>query len=502
MTLAKLRFFLGSSPCNAAKRMGGVMEKKLGLLKMACAVFVLCAATVLVSSAQTLSTLHTFAYPGGTEPRATLTQATDGNFYGTTISGGPKSEGTVFKITPGGKLTSLYSFCAQRFCADGAFPSAGLIQASNGDFYGTTTGDYQGNNDGTVFKITPGGTLTTLYRFCSESACADGMYPYAGLIQAADGNLYGTTVEGGADDFGTVFKITPGGTLTTLHSFDGLDGISPYGALIEATDGNFYGTTGGGGEYKGTVFTMTPDGTLTTLYTFCQGDDCTDGANPFGGLVQATNGNFYGTTWEGGDLTCNPPFGCGTVFKITPSGTLTTLYSFCPKGDCASGALPLAGLVQGTDGNLYGTTTGIGINNGTVFKVIPGGALTTLYSFDGADGSEPYAGLIQGTNGNFYGTTNEGGAKNQGTVFSVSVGLGPFVETQPISGKVGTEVKILGNNLTGTTNVTFSGVNATFTVVGSSLITTTVPAGATTGTVQVVTPDGTLDSNVKFRVTP
>jgi uncharacterized repeat protein (TIGR03803 family) len=448
------------------------------------------------AQAQTLITLHSFAYSNGTEPRGILTQATDGNFYGTTLSGGAKGNGTVFRITPSGKLTTLYSFCAERFCADGAFPTAGLIQATDGDFYGTTTGTTQGKNDGTVFKITPGGTLTTLYRFCSESGCVDGTNPYAGLIQAADGNLYGTTVNGGANDDGTVFKITPGGTLTTLNSFDSLD-ANPVGGLIQANDGNFYGTTEGGGDGRGTVFTMTPDGALTTLYTFCQKEGCSDGAYPVAGLIQATNGNFYGTTSGSGGAE-----GYGTVFKMTPSGTLTTLYRFCAKGDCASGASPFGGLVQGTDGNLYGTTSGEGGSVSTVFSITPSGGLTTLYSFDGADGSAPFAGLIQGTDGSFYGTTIEGGSKNLGTVFSLSVGLAPFVETQPTSGKVGAEVKILGTDLTGASAVTFNGTAAAYTVVSSSLITTTVPAGATTGQVQVVTPGGVLNSNVRFRVSP
>ncbi|MFY9741352.1 MAG: choice-of-anchor tandem repeat GloVer-containing protein [Candidatus Sulfotelmatobacter sp.] len=448
------------------------------------------------AQAQTLITLHSFAYSNGTAPRGVLVQGTDGNFYGTTLSGGGKGNGTVFRITPSGKLTTLYSFCAERFCADGAFPTAGLIQATDGDFYGTTTGTTQGKNDGTVFKITPGGTLTTLYRFCSESGCVDGTNPYAGLIQAADGNLYGTTVNGGANDDGTVFKITPGGSLTTLNSFDSLD-ANPVGGLIQANDGNFYGTTEGGGDGRGTVFTMTPDGALTTLYTFCQKEGCSDGAYPVAGLIQATNGNFYGTTSGSGGAE-----GYGTVFKMTPSGTLTTLYRFCAKGDCASGASPFGGLVQGTDGNLYGTTSGEGGSVSTVFSITPSGGLTTLYSFDGADGSAPFAGLIQGTDGSFYGATIEGGSKNLGTVFSLSVGLAPFVETQPTVGKVGAEVKILGTDLNGASAVTFNGTAATFTVISASLITATVPAGATTGTVQVVTPNGALNSNVRFRVSP
>jgi uncharacterized repeat protein (TIGR03803 family) len=210
---------------------------------------------------------------------------------------------------------------------------------------------------------------------------------------------------------------------------------------------------------------------------------------------------LYGTTVGGG------AHARGTVFKITPSGTLTTLYSFCSQSGCTDGGHPLAGLVQATDGNLYGTTAGIGdVGAGTVFKVTPGGTLTTLYSFCSqsgcTDGDDPTAGLFQATNGNFYGTTYSGGGAADGTVFSLFVGLGPFVETQPTSGRVGEAVKILGTGLTGAVRVTFNAHAAAFKVASNSLITTTVPAGATTGPVEVVTPSRTLLSNVPFRVPP
>ena len=239
-------------------------------------------------------------------------------------------------------------------------------------------------------------------------------------------------------------------TVTTLASFNGTDGAGPSAALIQATDGNLYGTAYvGGANYYGTVFKITPSGTLTTLYSFCSQSGCTDGAYPSGALVQSTNGDFYGTTQNGGASDyCGA--GCGTIFKITPSGTLTTLYSFCSQSGCT-------------------------------------------------DGENPQAGLVQATDGSFYGTTGGGGAYNFGTVFSLSVGLGPFVETLPTFGKVGAAVKILGTNLTGATSVSFNGTAAVFEVVSSSEITTTVPTGATTGTVQVVTPNGTLSSNVPFR---
>jgi uncharacterized repeat protein (TIGR03803 family) len=466
-------------------------------LAAASALWALAVLTAQAVQAQTFSVLHSFDDTGGDRSYAALVQTTNGDFYGTTYDGGNNGPGTVFKITASGTMTTLYSFCSQSDCADGEFPRTALIQATNGSLYGTTpTGG--ANGDGTVFRITASGTLTTLYSFCSQSDCTDGEYPQAGLVQGTNGDFYGTAWMGGANGDGTVFRITPSGTLTTLHSFDGTDGEVPEAALIQATNGDFYGTTGsGGGSGDGTVFKMTPSGTLTTLHSF----NYTDGASPHAALVQASDGNFYGTTTSGGAN------GDGTVFKITPSGTLTTLHSF----DNTDGASPYAGLVQATDGNFYGTTELGGANTfGTIFKITASGTLTTLYNFcpqSGCpDGAEPYAGLIQATNGNFYGTTYQGASADCfdgcGDVFSLSVGLGPFVETQTTSGKVGAAVKILGTNLTGATSVTFNGTAATFTVVSKSEITTTVPAGATTGTVEVTTPRGTLKSNTKFRVTP
>ena len=303
----------------------------------------------------------------------------------------------------------------------------------------------------------------------------------------------------------------PGQTFTTLFSFNYTDGAYSEAELVQATNGNLYGTTGGGGANGnyGTVFKITPSGTLTTLYSFCSQSGCTDGSNPYAGVVQATNGDFYGTTGYGG-ANCAPT-GCGTIFKMTPSGTLTTLYSFCSQSGCTDGEYPFGALVQATNGNLYGTTYGGGANGyGTVFQITPGGTLTTLYSFCSqsgcTDGDSSLAGLVQDTNGDLYGTTWEGGANDVGcsqgcgTVFRLSVGLGPFVETRPTSGKVGKFVEILGSDLTGATRVTFNGTAAKFTVVSPSLITTTVPTGATTGKVRVVTPSGTLSSNVPFRV--
>jgi uncharacterized repeat protein (TIGR03803 family) len=240
-----------------------------------------------------------------------------------------------------------------------------------------------------------------------------------------------------------MFKITPAGAFSTLFTFDtDSSGSNPFAGLVQATNGNFYGTTVGG-DTGGTVFEITPAGVLTTLYTF----DENDGGGAYGGVVQATDGNFYGATEFGG------AHGQGTIFEVTPAGKLTELYSFCSQGVCTDGSAPKAGLMQATNGNLYGTTIG-------------------------------------------------GGENINGTIYSLSVGLGPFVETKPISGKVGGKVTILGNNLKNATNVTFNGTAVgSFTVNSSgSAIMTTVPTGATTGEVEVTTNTGSLKSNVAFRI--
>jgi uncharacterized repeat protein (TIGR03803 family) len=489
-----------------------------GSWKTACVVGALCAATAIVLPAQTFTTLHSFDQTDGAFPGGALVQATDGNLYGTTADAGPNGRGgTIFKITPSGTLTTLYNFCSQSNCTDGESPFAAPVQATNWNVYGTTDSGGASLYDGTIFKITQSGTLTTLYSFCALSGCTDGIYPN-GLIQAADGNLYGTTNRGGIDGggacqqgCGTVFKITPSGTLTTLYNFcmqggeQCTDGQYPSSALIQGSDGNLYGTTHGATFNYGSVFKITSNGTLTKLYSFCPQQPCTDGEYPSAALVQASDGNFYGTTTLWGAHGNN--IAGGTVFKINPSGTLTTLHSFCSLSGCADGSRPYAALIQGTDGNLYGTTQLGGANNhGTIFKITRFGTLTTLYSFcsqiNCSDGGNPYASLIQDTNGAFYGTTSGGGTGGHGSVFSLSVGLGPFVETRPPSGNVGKTITVLGSSLKGATSVTFNGTAATFIVDSNSFITTTVPAGATSGTVQVVTPGGTLSSNVPFRVSP
>ncbi len=490
-----------------------------------CIVFVFLVAAAIASPAQTFTNLVNFTVANGANPDSGLTQGADGNFYGTTPAGGPGTSqaGTVFKVSSSGTLTTLYTFCSQPNCADGGTPTSGLVRGSDGNFYGTTAGG-GASYDGTVFTITPAGALTTLYSFqCSDGNCPNGSEPN-GLVLSTDGNFYGTTQNGGATSWGccgTVFKITPSGTLTTIYTFStqGNDGVNPAAALVQGADGNFYGTTTGSNlTGGGTVFKITPGGTLTTLYTFCNLVNCMDGRAPVAALVEGMDANFYGTTEAGGRATnCNSwnYIGCGTVFKITPGGALTTLYSFCSQSQCTDGWAPLAALVQGTDGNLYGTTgqggtyTNCPAYCGTIFKLTPAGSLTTLHSFDGTHNDLPRGALVQGSDGIFYGTTSQGGYFNNswcttygcGTVFSLAVSLSPFVETQPTSGPAGAPVTIFGTNLTGSTSVTFNGTAAAFNVVSASEITTTVPVGATTGTVQVATEGGVLTSNTDFQVT-
>lgn len=462
-------------------------------------------------TATTFTTLTSFNGTDGVSPaHMSLLQGFDGNFYGSAMDGGTATIcglfgcGTVFKVTSSGKLTTLHTFAA----TDGAYPYGTLVQTSDGTLYGTTHGTVSGDpcsgvtgGCGTFFKITTGGTLTTLLKFTGTN----GNGP-TGVIQGTDGNFYGTTTYGGKYNGGTVFKVTSGGTLTTLYNFCSSTGCNqssyPLAGLVQGSDGNFYGTTAG--TYStgcllgcGTFFKITSSGTLTTLHTF----NGSDGAIPHG-VVQGTDGNFYGSTVDGGSST-NCSSGCGTIFKVTTGGTLTSLHSFCLVKGCSNdGYYPEDGLIQATDGDFYGTTSYGGSNkDGTIFKITSGGTLTTVHNFNWTDGAHPSGGVTQATNGEFYGTALGGGYYGDGDIFSVSEGLAAFVETNPTSGKVGSKITILGTDLTGSSSVTFNGLSATYTVVSASEITATVPTGATTGTVKVSTTGGTLKSNVAFTVT-
>ena len=485
--------------------------------------------TALASSAQTFTTLVAFDRTDGAAPHATLVQGLDGNFYGTTSEGGVGAKcgsnlgcGTVFKITPSGVLTRLYSFCNLTNCADGGDPLASLLLATNGYFYGTTgDGGNSGSSlypAGTIFKITSAGVLTTLHTFCSLANCTDGGPGASSLIQATDGNFYGVTADGGggqsnspycSSGCGVLFKLTRSGTYSVLHTFCAEttchDGGAPVGALVQGTDGNLYGATAFGGVDApatgypccGTIFKFSLSGAFTTLHSFGNGGPNT----PNGGLVQYSDGNFYGTATYGGNANN------GSIFKITPTGTVTGLYGFCRTATppCPQGANPRAGLTLANDGNFYGTASSGATpdNAGDIFEITPGRVFTDLhslcYSCKPSDDASP-SGLLQATNGIFYGTTDFNCDSCNGSVFSLSTGLSPFVVALPATAKVGAAIKILGTDLTGATAVTFNGKAASFHVVSASEITTMVPTGATTGTIEVNTPAGTLSSNVAFRI--
>ncbi|MBL9117206.1 MAG: hypothetical protein JNJ83_19525 [Verrucomicrobiaceae bacterium] len=347
----------------------------------------------------THTVLHSFDQTNGSNPSGGLVMGSNGSLYGTTFGGGGIDTGTVFRITESGTHSVVYSFF---ILSQGYSPAAGLVQGSDGSFYGT---NYYGGASGygTVFKVTTGGTYTVLHSFNGTG----GRNPNSDLVQGSDGNFYGTTFSGGATDHGTLFKITAGGTYTLLHSFNSANGRSPSGALVQGSDGSFYGATSfGGASDDGTVFSITSSGTHTLLHSF----DGTASYAP-GGLALGMDGHFYGTTTRDGASVG------GSVFKMTASGTLTLLHSFLPL----AGHSPEGGLVQGGDGSFYGTTYHGGVNNmGTVFRATPDGTQSVLHSFSSANGSNPGDALVLGSDGNFYGTTKYGGASDHGTVFKIT----------------------------------------------------------------------------------
>ncbi len=461
-------------------------------------VAMICFSTLLfaiASSAQSFKLLLTFDGSDGATPVETpLVQGIDGEFYGTTLGGGANGSGTIFKIGPTGKLMTVYSFCALSNCADGSGPYGGLVLGTDGNFYGTTFSGGGSTSDGTIFKITPSGKLTTLHSFDGT----DGRMPVAPLVQGRDGYFYGITQSGGFDlNAGGIFKISPNGSFTNVYFFGAADGSYPTGSLFQANDGNFYGTNEISGlNGYGTIFKMTPAGVFTTFYGFSS----TDGSAPASGLIQGSDGYLYGTTYQGGANMDLCPNGCGTVFKISLAGKLTTIQSF----DSTNGANPIGALIQATDGNFYGTTYGGGANGwGSVFEMTPSGTITNLHSFTGSDGAQPYAGLVQGTGGNFYGTATNGTANApNGTAFRLGTGLGPFVKlVQPVR-RVGQMVGIIGQGFVGTSDVSINGVSTPFMIRSGSYIAATVPAGATTGFITVTTTSGTLKSNVVLKIVP
>jgi uncharacterized repeat protein (TIGR03803 family) len=420
-----------------------------------------------------------------------LAQGQDGNLYGTLGLDGAFGGGTVFKITPAGSITTLYNFVNGG--TDGSYPTGGLTLGTDGNFYGTNT--YDGAYGfGTIFKITPTGVLTTLHSFNGN----DGGTPHAPPVLGKDGSLYGVAhfaPEGFS--IGAGYSITPSGTFKLLtKSVPGRN----YAPLILAVDGYFYGTTTNGGAFNaGTVFRMSATGTVKIVYSF----DGTHGQDPEGPVVQGSGGFLYGTTYSGGSFAN----AAGVVFKLSTAGAITVLHEF-DSASTTDGDQPQAGLVAATDGNFYGATS---LGNpsgsaqyGTLFKITKSGTYSVLHVFDATHGSSPWPTPMQHTNGTIYGLTTFGGNPNTngGVFYSLAVGIPPFVSLMPASSTVGQTIEILGDGLTGTSGVMFGSASASFTVVSDTYMTAVVPALGTTGTVTVTTPSVTLKSKQVFKVLP
>lgn len=374
--------------------------------------FTVVEASVAVARAASFQVLYNFGgvNTDGDHPETGLLKDKAGNLYGTTSFGGPGGAGTVFRLTPTGTETTLLSFTNK---SDGGYPFAALIQDKAGNLYGTT---YEGgvSNDGVVFKLAPDGTETILHAFNGQ----DGQYLYGGVTIDGKGNLFGTTFQGGTGGKGVVFKIAPDKTFTVLHNFSGTDGAGSKAGLVKDAAGNLYGTTQqGGGSGAGTVFKLAPDRTLTMLHSFTQQSD---GGFPTAAPILDVAGNLYGTTSAGGAGT-----NAGVVYKVTPTGTLTVLHTFL--GDPVDGGVPVAGLIADGQGNLYGTTSagskGSSVRAGTVFKLAPDGTETILHSFNGGKGgSYPAGSLITDPadqTGYFYSTTVGGGTYKLGVIFKI-----------------------------------------------------------------------------------
>jgi uncharacterized repeat protein (TIGR03803 family) len=494
---------------------------------------------------QVTTILHNFgdgsSLPTGTaagsdasSPGVALLQGKDGNFYGTTSDGGSSGHGTAFVMTPLGVVTILHNFGDSSVMNDGLTPNAALIQGTGSDthFYGTTsTGGSQ--NMGTIFSMTPQGAITILHSFGDGSAlnpdgttATDGVSPTAALVLGKDGNFYGTTSAGGTNTTGTAFIMTPAGVVTILHHFgDGTvtsDGLNPNASLIQGngSDTNFYGTTpsGGANNNLGTAFSMTPTGTVTILHNFggsavdTSGNSASDGSFPAAGLTWGSDGNFYGTTTDGGSG------GTGTVFLMTTQGAVTILHSFIIGTD---GTSPIGGLVQGSNGKFFGTTPLGGSHNaGVSFEVTTQGTETILHNFgdntainpDGStatDGANPTAGLIQSSDGNFYGVTSGGGTGPglnssglDGTVFKITVGTAGLNGTQSITGNLGYIITQALNTTGNPTSFAAVGLPAGLTIDPATGIISGIPTavGSGSATITLTNAAGSNSVTVPFDI--
>jgi uncharacterized repeat protein (TIGR03803 family) len=433
--------------------------------------------------AQTFTDLYDFncntdgcngRYPGR------IAQGRDGNLYSTMPGGGNPNLGTIFNIAPGGVFNKIYNFAG----SDGYGPFSGLTLGTDGNFYGATYND-GGNGYGTLFKITPGGTLTTLHNF---TAAEEGG-AYGTPVASKTGTYYGVTY------YGKAYSITPSGTFKLLPNPIDSSSFAP---LILGSDGNFYGTTiTGGTNGRGSVFRMSTSGAITTIYSF----DYTHGSEPYGPVVQGSDGYLYGTTAAGGSMAHST----GVVFKLSTKGVITVLHEF-DNTSMTDGYQPLSGLVAATDGNFYGATSsgayGGATQYGVLFKITKTGTYTVLHNFDSTHGAQPISELFQSTNGVIYGET-QSGASGGGVFYSWNAGIAAFVSLVGFpAGSAGTVVQILGQGFNSASSVKFGTGSASFTIGSDTYMTATVPANGTTGAVTVTTSGGVLKSAQNYKVIP
>jgi uncharacterized repeat protein (TIGR03803 family) len=455
--------------------------------------------------AQTLSVLYTFTNGVDGALSAGLMQDTNGSIYGTAVDGGTNGWGSIYEMSRSGTLKPLYSF---KGGVDGGSPYAALARGTNGLYYGMA--QVGGSNDyGAIFQVTSNGSFTSLYSFHAlrggNLTNTDGATPRYALTLGTNGNFYGTATQGGTNGQGTVFEVTHQGKVTVLYSFsNAVDGAAPSGPLLQFTNGLLYGTAiGGGSNGYGTVFQVTAAGKVTSLYSFTNG---IDGSAPQAGVISGRDGYLYGTCTDGG---ANDS---GTVFKITPGGNLTPLYSFGPSTNYpdlqwhpynADGIAPRT-LLLGADGNFYGVAYYGGQNgSGTIFQLTPGDVFAVLYTFNfdqssgtDSDGANPL-GLLQAADDNFYGTAYEGGASGDGTFFRL--GLPPQITVQPTNQSVGLNDSAVftlsasgalscqwqfdANDIANATNDTLSRTNVQITNAGYYQAIVTNVNGATTSAV-------------------
>lgn len=467
---------------------------KSSVIMAACLAAAAIAGVVIPAHAQTFNVLYNA--PGGngvSYPAAlAISQGRNGDLYTTSEQGGT-IYGTLFSFTPSAavKIVDDSGF--------GYFTVSGVILGTDGQLYGTDqnggTGVCGVSNCGRVYKVSASGRMTVLHNFVGT----DGQDPHAPPILGANGKYYGTAPSSTAGDgISTAYSVTSSGAFTLLHTFTTAEGQYVYGGLVQGSDGNLYGTSAtGGANGVGTIFKMTTAGAVTVLHSFTG----TDGNASYWPLIQASDGNYYGVTYAGG---ANNE---GVIFKISSNGTYTVLYSLNnANGD---GQSPNSSLVQGTDSKLYGVTAqGPSGVNGTIFNITTSGTFALLHTFSGTDGANPSTPLIQDTNGVFYGATSNGGTVTTcndgcGVIYSLGVGLNPFASLGSTSGKEGAKVGIFGQGFTASSVVKFGGTQATtVTRSGTTYLTATVPAAALTGSVTVTTGATTLTSRQIFKVTP